>query len=53
MTYKIICYKDHHWRLRPIKNLNDLYSLIHDGYLWFKETEDRDEKVTITIEIED
>jgi hypothetical protein len=53
MKTVIVCWKDHHLGLPPIKNLKDLYNLIFNGFLWTKEKEDRDEKVTITIETEE
>jgi len=48
----IVCWKDHRIGL-DIKNFHDLAIAIHSGFLWHKEDEEHDEKVTITIEVED
>lgn len=55
MKYVIECWKDHHWAWdeKEIRTINDLYKLLHNGYLWHKEDDRHDEKVTITIETED
>lgn len=55
MQITIEAWKDHHdgWTEKSIRTLNDLYSYIHDGRIWHQEDEKYDEKIKITIEIED
>ncbi len=55
MKAVIECWKDHHedWDKKTIRNFNDLYNLIHDGYLWHQESVIHDQKVIITIEAEE
>jgi len=55
MKYVIQAWKNHHfpWHEKEIKILNDLYKLIDQGRIWYKETDEMDEKITITIETED
>jgi len=46
---------DHHYGLseKSIRNLNDLYGLILNGIIWHKEDDKHDQKITITIGVED
>jgi hypothetical protein len=55
MKIEIIAWKNHHfpWDGKTIRNLNDLYSLICNGFIWHEETTRHDEKIKITIETED
>lgn len=55
MKVIIECWMNHHFPLSgtSIRLLNDLYDYIHRGWFNYKETNDFDQKVTITIEVEE
>jgi hypothetical protein len=55
MKVVIECWKDHHyqWTEKDLKTLNDLWTLIHLGYIWHCEDSTHDEKITITIKTEE
>jgi hypothetical protein len=51
-SVEITAWFNHHFPLQ-IKNLTDLFSAIHASHIYFKEDIDHDQKVTITIEVEE
>lgn len=55
MKVVIECWIDHHHPLseKEITNLGQLYVLIHYGRIWFREDKDHDQKIKITIEVEE
>lgn len=52
MTIEIEAWVGHHLPLhqKEIKNLENLYTLIHVGRIWTREDEQHDERITIKIE---
>jgi len=55
MKKTIEAWIDHHFPISEseVNNLERLYSLIHSGRIWWKEDDKHDQKILITIEIED
>ena len=53
MKVIIKCWMNHHFPLPEKFTFNDLYMYIVAGHFFWKETDQCDQKVTITIEVEE
>jgi hypothetical protein len=49
----IIAYINHHFPLPDKFTLTDLYAYLLNGHIFWKEDVEHDQKITITIEVEE
>jgi hypothetical protein len=55
MTTKIEVWYNHHFPVdeKTFKDLRSLYTALHNGHIWYCETDSYDAKITITIETDE